>query len=151
PNTTQHCPVLLQRGIHKECRKKGVKEGNLATRQSAEHAETVVWVRGPFEKEPASGDFIVRFHYGSGMKPLGVLMLLGGGALSVFSSESSNTVTVPIELRRGHVMVPVKASGTNFSFLLDTGYGMTMMRADHAASLGLQRRGSMTIVGIAGE
>ena len=85
------------------------------------------------------------------MKPLGVLMLLGGGALSVFASESSNSVTVPIELRRGHVMVPVKAGGTNFSFLLDTGYGMTMLRADHAASLGLQRRGSMTIVGIAGE
>jgi hypothetical protein len=78
-------------------------------------------------------------------------MLVGGGALSVFSSESSNRVTVPIELRRGHVMVPVKAGGTNFSFLLDTGYGMTMLRADHAASLGLQRRGSMTIVGIAGE
>jgi predicted aspartyl protease len=48
-------------------------------------------------------------------------------------------------------MVPVKVGDTNLSFLLDTGYGMTMLRADHAASLGLQRRGSMTIVGIAGE
>jgi hypothetical protein len=66
---------------------------------------------------PARGDFTVRYRYGVGMKPLGVLMLLGGGALSVFSSETSNSVTVPIELRRGHVMVPVKAAGTNFSFL----------------------------------
>jgi len=78
-------------------------------------------------------------------------MLLGGGALSAFGAEPSNSVTIPIELRRGHVMVPVKSGGTNFSFLLDTGYGMTMFRADHAAGLGLQRRGSMTIVGIAGE
>lgn len=48
-------------------------------------------------------------------------------------------------------MVPVTFAGTNLSFLLDTGYGMTMLRADHAAAFGLQRRGSMTIVGIAGE
>src|SRR5688500_2027943 len=77
--------------------------------------------------------------------------LLAGGILSAAAAEVSNTVTVPIHLRRGHVMVPVKVGDTNLSFLLDTGYGVTMLRADHAASLGLQRRGSMTIVGIAGE
>jgi predicted aspartyl protease len=77
--------------------------------------------------------------------------MLAGGILSVAAAEVTNRITVPIQLRRGHVMVPVKVGDTNLSFLLDTGYGVTMLRADHAASLGLQRRGSMTIVGIAGE
>lgn len=79
-------------------------------------------------------------------------LLLGGAlALRAATNASTNAIKVPIELRHGHVMVPVTFSGTNLSFLLDTGYGMTMLRADHAAAFGLQRRGSMTIVGIAGE
>src|SRR5687767_12432988 len=108
PNTTQHCAVLLH-----------VLRNGLATKNAKSAKNLLV------NEVSASGDFTGRHRYGDGMKPLGVLMLLGGGALSVFSSESSNSVTVPIELRRGHVMVPAKAGGTNFSFLLDTGYGMT--------------------------
>ena len=80
------------------------------------------------------------------------LWLLGTGA--GFAAETNlpgASVTVSIDLRRGHVMAPVGIAGTNLSFLLDTGYGMTMLRADHAAAFGLQRRGTMTIVGIAGE
>lgn len=84
------------------------------------------------------------------MKCMAILALFLPGLLSTMAADS-NSVTVPIELRRGHVMVPVKVGGTNLSFLLDTGYGMTMLRADHAEALALQRRGSMTIVGIAGE
>ena len=85
------------------------------------------------------------------MKCAVTAFLVLAGMLSAPAAEPSNSVTLPIQLRRGHVIVPVKAGDTNLSFLLDTGYGVTMLRADHAGSLGLQRRGSMTIVGIAGE
>jgi predicted aspartyl protease len=85
------------------------------------------------------------------MKCTVTAFLVLAGVLSARAADPSNSITVPIQLRRGHVIVPVKVGGTNLSFLLDTGYGVTMLRADHAASLGLQRRGSMTIVGIAGE
>jgi predicted aspartyl protease len=63
----------------------------------------------------------------------------------------TNFTALPIEVRRGHVMVPVAAGTNTFSFMLDTGYGVTMLRADHAASLQLRRAGRITIVGIAGE
>jgi len=85
------------------------------------------------------------------MKLMGMLSLLLTAMPLAAATPSSNSVTLPIQLRRGHVMVPVKIGETNLSFLLDTGYGMTMLRADHATAFGLQRRGSMTIVGIAGE
>ena len=93
---------------------------------------------------------MARDHYVCVMKWMGMLPWLLG-AVSLAGAESSNSITIPIELRRGHVMVPLKVGGTNLSFLLDTGYGVTMLRADHAAALDLRRRGSMTIVGIAGE
>src|SRR5687767_10803446 len=83
--------------------------------------------------------------YNARMKCTVTAFLLLAGMLSAPAADPSNSITVPIQLRRGHVMVPVKVGATNLSFLLDTGYGVTMLRADHAASLGLQRRGSMTI------
>ena len=73
------------------------------------------------------------------------------------AAESSNAsprhVTVPFEVRRGHVMVPTLMNGTNkLSLLLDTGYGMTMLHPDHIASASLTRSGrGITVVGIAGE
>jgi hypothetical protein len=64
----------------------------------------------------------------------------------------TNSVTLPFEIRRGHVMVPTRVNSTNtLSLLLDTGYGMTMLHADHVKDFRLARRGSVTIVGIAGE
>ena len=50
-------------------------------------------------------------------------------------------------------MVPASVNGTNkFSLLLDTGYGMTMLRTDHVEIFALKPTGrSITIVGIAGE
>jgi hypothetical protein len=70
---------------------------------------------------------------------------------SICGRADTNSTRVPIEVRRGHVMVPVTAGTNLFSFMLDTGYGVTMLRADHAASLQLRRAGRITIVGIAGE
>jgi Aspartyl protease len=63
------------------------------------------------------------------------------------------SVTIPFEMRRGHVMVPTTLHATNrLSLLLDTGYGMTMLRPDHVAAAELKRNGrGVTIVGIAGE
>jgi predicted aspartyl protease len=63
----------------------------------------------------------------------------------------TNSSTVPIDYRRGHFIAPVRVGTNTFSFLLDTGYGVTMLRADHAESLQLKRAGRITIVGIAGE
>ena len=67
-------------------------------------------------------------------------------------SVSTNPVAVPIEFKGGRVMVPVKINGSRtLSFLLDTGYGVTMIHPDLVEPLGLKRAGRLTIVGIAGE
>jgi len=63
----------------------------------------------------------------------------------------TNSTTVPVDYRRGHFLAPVRVGTNTFSFLIDTGYGVTMLRADHAQSLQLKRAGRITIVGIAGE
>lgn len=75
------------------------------------------------------------------------LLLLAGSTLHA----ATNVAVIPIEYRRGHVMVPVRLGANAYSFLLDTGYGVTMFRADYAESLQLRRAGRITIVGIAGE
>lgn len=53
---------------------------------------------------------------------------------------------------RDRVMVPVSLNGSNgLSFLLDTGFGLTMIHPDLAAPLGLRRAGEITVAGIAGD
>lgn len=65
---------------------------------------------------------------------------------------ATNPVVVPFEFRREHIMVPARVNDIGpLSLLLDTGYGMTMLGTAHAQALALPRRGSITIVGIAGE
>lgn len=56
-------------------------------------------------------------------------------------------------MRRGHVLLPALVNATNkVSLLLDTGYSMTMLHADHVAAAELKPTGRrITIVGIAGE
>lgn len=45
-------------------------------------------------------------------------------ALAAQTTDASKPVTIPFEVRRGHVMVPVAMNATNkLSLLLDTGYG----------------------------
>ena len=61
-------------------------------------------------------------------------------------------VTISFSERHGRVFVPAKINGSKpLTFLLDTGYGITMIHPDIVESLGLTRAGHMTIVGIAGE
>ena len=67
-------------------------------------------------------------------------------------STLTNPLVIPFEFRRGHVMIPVQVSGTNSRmFMLDTGYGTTMLEPGLAEALQLRRTGQITIVGIAGE
>ena len=81
-----------------------------------------------------------------------LLGLLGLHAMDgTVLAADTNSAAVPIEYRRGQLMVPVRVGTNMMSFLLDTGYGMTMLRADHAAAMQLRKTGRITIVGIAGE
>jgi predicted aspartyl protease len=74
------------------------------------------------------------------------------GAEPPASSPSTNPLVIPFEFRRGHVMIPVHVEGTNSRlFMLDTGYGTTMLEPGLAEALQLRRTGQITIVGIAGE
>jgi len=82
----------------------------------------------------------------------GASSLVQSAEPAVPSSASSNGMAVPFEIRRGHVMVPARVNGSNtLSLLLDTGYGMTMLSAEHVEAFALKRTGRITIVGIAGE
>ena len=64
---------------------------------------------------------------------------------------STNRVTVPFTINRGHVVVRAALNDTPISAMVDTGYEMTMVHPDLAEKLGLSKGGRMTIVGIAGE
>ena len=60
--------------------------------------------------------------------------------------------SVPFHLRGGRAFVPVKLNHTEAaSFLLDTGFTMTMLREEYATRLGLKTVGQVTIAGIAGD
>lgn len=71
------------------------------------------------------------------------------------ASSNQSPVAISFELRQGHIMVPVRVNGYNsepLSFMLDTGYSMTMIHPDLAEKAQLRRTGRrITIVGIAGE
>ena len=61
-------------------------------------------------------------------------------------------IVVPFEFSRGHIMVPTRVNDSGpLSFMLDTGYALTMIHPAHAETLALKRVGHVTIVGIAGE
>jgi hypothetical protein len=66
--------------------------------------------------------------------------------------SSTNPVVLPLEFRRGHLMVPARLDGTSTqSFVLDSGYAITMLGPGQPDALQLKRVGRVTIVGIAGE
>ena len=61
-------------------------------------------------------------------------------------------VVIPFEFSRGHITVAARVNDLGpLSFLLDTGYALTMIHPAHAETLALKRVGHVTIVGIAGE
>ncbi|HEY0549215.1 MAG TPA: retropepsin-like aspartic protease [Verrucomicrobiae bacterium] len=77
-----------------------------------------------------------------------MLVWLGGVSLA---PAAAPLATIPINTARERIMVPLTLNGSNVSFKLDTGFSMTMIHPELAASLGLQRAGEITIMGIAGE
>lgn len=67
------------------------------------------------------------------------------------SSTNSLAMTIPIQFVRERVMLPIQVNGSKpLSFMLDTGYGISIIHPDLVGPLGLKRVGNITIVGIAG-
>ncbi|HMJ90911.1 MAG TPA: aspartyl protease family protein [Candidatus Acidoferrum sp.] len=80
-------------------------------------------------------------------------VLLIGSALFDTSAATSNVIaTIPITQNRGQIMVLARVNGSEpLSFMLDTGFSMTMLRRELAEQLNLTRLGEVTVEGIAGE
>lgn len=90
-------------------------------------------------------------------RALAVCLILSGAFPSVGQVVAADATNKPLaivafDLRRGKIMVPVQAGDAKpMSFLLDTGFSMTMIHPQRAKELQLRRVGEDTIVGIAGE
>ncbi len=81
-----------------------------------------------------------------------VFIALAFTALDTIGADSNIIATVPITLQRGQIMVPAQVNDSEpLSFMLDTGFSMTMLRPELAAKLKLTRVGEITVEGIAGE
>lgn len=77
----------------------------------------------------------------------GLTLLAGSSALA-----AAPVAIVPITVGWNRIMVPATVNGSNgLSFLLDTGFSMTMIHPELVSPLQLRRVGEVTIVGIAGD
>ena len=73
-------------------------------------------------------------------------------AFGVVAQTSAPLARISINTSRDRIMVPASVNGTsNLSFMLDTGFSMTMIHPDLPDSLKLRRVGEITVIGIAGE
>jgi Aspartyl protease len=80
------------------------------------------------------------------------VLALSGTSRSASPETNAIAASVPFEIRRGHVMIQAQMNDTDpHSFMLDTGYGVTLLPPGQADALSLRRAGRITIVGIAGE
>ncbi len=80
------------------------------------------------------------------------VLALGGTSRSASPETNGIAASLPFEIRRGHVMIQSQLNDTAAqSFMLDTGYGVTLLPPGQADALSLRRAGRITIVGIAGE
>ena len=77
------------------------------------------------------------------------------GLWALLGNAADNPVplaTIPINTSRDHIMMPVTLNGSNgLSFMLDTGFSITMVHPQLVTSLELRRAGEITIAGIAGD
>ena len=81
-----------------------------------------------------------------------ILALVLISFVSTTKAANDPITILPISVARDRVMVPASLNGTNkLSFLLDTGYTMTMLHPELVEQLQLRRAGEITIAGIAGE
>lgn len=73
-------------------------------------------------------------------------------SVSARSAESNVIAVIPITQQRSQIMVPARVNGSEpLSFMLDTGFSMTMLRRELADRFQLPRVGEITVQGIAGE
>jgi hypothetical protein len=79
------------------------------------------------------------------------LVALSSILLRLNALAAGPVARVSISTSRDRVMVPVTMNGSNgLSFMLDTGFSLTMIHPDLAEPLKLRRAGEITIAGIAG-
>ena len=73
-------------------------------------------------------------------------------AFGAAAQTSAPLARITINTSRDRIMVPASVNGTsNLSFMLDTGFSMTMIHPDLPDPLKLRRVGEITVIGIAGE
>src|SRR5258705_8007903 len=89
---------------------------------------------------------------------LGLLGLIGHAMTRLLpaaepgSARPTNSVTIPLEFHRGHMMIRARANDAEpLLFMLDSGFAITMISPEQAAALSLKRVGKISIVGVAGE
>src|SRR5689334_17400549 len=71
---------------------------------------------------------------------------------ALVSETGSESVRLPLEIKRDHFVVRAQANGSNAVWLmLDTGFSITTIDPRLAELLKLRRTSKTTIVGIAGE
>ncbi len=86
------------------------------------------------------------------MSNCGIYKLAAILAWAHVAGAAEPLATIPIRLAPHRVMVPVSLNGSNaLSFMLDTGFAMTMIHPTLAEPLKLRRAGEVTVIGIAGE
>lgn len=69
------------------------------------------------------------------------------------ASATNLPVTIPAELRRGHLYIQAPAEGLDkpLSIMLDTGFTINTLRPELVTQLGLQRSGRTRLMGISGQ
>jgi hypothetical protein len=102
------------------------------------------------QEKPAISDSLL--YLTSTMLKCGISCLAAVLALAHTAFAAEPLATLPIRLAPYRVMVPVSLNGSNaLSFMLDTGFSMTMIHPTLAEPLKLRRAGEVTVIGIAGE
>ena len=84
------------------------------------------------------------------LKMIGAVVI--ATAFGATAQTSAPLARISMNTSRDRIMVPASVNGSsNLSFMLDTGFSMTMIHPDLPEPLKLRRVGDITVVGIAGE
>src|SRR5262245_8244633 len=68
------------------------------------------------------------------------------------TNPPASSAVVPIKVRHGDLLAEMSVNGSQpLEFKVDTGFGINVINPKRVESLGLERVGTMTIIGIAGE
>lgn len=110
------------------------------------------FVRFPFARRAKKPDLKPVFKHLPSLSFSLLVMLLVQASGSTAAAATNGPWSVPINVVRSRVMVPltINADTNRYSFLLDSGYGISMIHPGLVESLALKRVGSIDIIGIAG-